>query len=169
MVQWYHARSHAGNYKAGRRTEEEIAWIVLHGTEAWGDTARENADVLARAVQGRSFHYLVDETEVWQTVRVRDVAWHCGTRGAYYHPRCRNRNSIGIGVCILNDQGQIREACLKNALRLVQCLRMKYALPPGRVLRHFDVTHTACPEPFVRDAALWRAFQNAAARTEGPA
>ena len=45
-----------------------------------------------------------------------------------------------------------------NAAALMRLLMARYGIPPGRVLRHYDVTHKTCPAPFVEHAAAWRAF-----------
>ena len=85
------------NYRAGRT--QPVRYIVMHYTANNGDTARNNCDYYHR-VGGlqASAHYFVDEHGAMQSVREGDTAWHCGAR-AYWHPECRNGNSIGIEMC----------------------------------------------------------------------
>ena len=92
-------QANRGNYLAADRGRGDIRYIVIHFTANDGDTAKNNADYFAREDISTSAHYFVDEDEVWQSVRDQDIAWHCGTRGTYYHPYCRNANSIGIELC----------------------------------------------------------------------
>ena len=92
-------QAHSGNYRRAARGKEDIRYLVIHFTANDGDTAKNNADYFARAEISTSAHYFVDENEVWQSVRDADIAWHCGTRGVYFHPYCRNANSIGIELC----------------------------------------------------------------------
>ena len=92
-------QAHSGNYRRAARGKEDIRYLVIHFTANDGDTAKNNADYFARAEISTSAHYFVDENEVWQSVRDEDIAWHCGTRGVYFHPYCRNANSIGIELC----------------------------------------------------------------------
>ena len=92
-------QAHSGNYRRAARGKEDICYLVIHFTANDGDTAKNNADYFARAEISTSAHYFVDENEVWQSVRDADIAWHCGTRGVYFHPYCRNANSIGIELC----------------------------------------------------------------------
>ena len=89
-------QAHSGNYRRAARGKPDIRYLVIHFTANDGDTAKNNADYFARAEISTSAHYFVDENEVWQSVCDADIAWHCGTRGTYFHPYCRNANSIGI-------------------------------------------------------------------------
>ena len=85
------------NYRAGRT--QPVRYIVMHYTANNGDTAKNNCDYYHR-VGGlqASAHYFCDEHGAMQSVRECDTAWHCGAR-AYWHPECRNANSIGIEMC----------------------------------------------------------------------
>ncbi len=147
------------NFTAKQRKLSDIAYLVVHYTGNRGDTAKNNADYFAREVTGTSAHYFVDEREVWQSVPENHAAWHCGTKGTYYHPACRNANSIGVEVCMLDKQGRVRQASVDRAAALVRELMRKHGIPADRVVRHYDVTHKDCPAPMVSDPALWRAFQ----------
>ena len=103
----------------------------------------------------------VDEKEIWQSVREKDIAWHCGTRGMYFHPYCRNANSLGIELCS-RKQGEkyyFAPETVKNARNFVRSLMKKYDIPLANVVRHYDVTHKNCPAPFVEDAAAWQSFK----------
>ena len=148
------------NFTAKQRKLSDIAYLVVHYTGNRGDTAKNNADYFAREVTGTSAHYFVDENEVWQSVPDGHAAWHCGTKGTYYHPTCRNSNSIGVEVCMLDKQGRVRQAGVDRAAVLVRELMQRYGIPPDRVVRHYDVTHKDCPAPMVSNPALWQAFQN---------
>ena len=108
-----------------------------------------------------SSHFFVDEKEIWQSVREKDIAWHCGTRGMYFHPYCRNANSLGIELCS-RKQGEkyyFAPETVKNARNFVRFLMKKYDIPLANVVRHYDVTHKNCPAPFVEDAAAWQSFK----------
>ncbi len=147
------------NFTAKQRRLSDIAYIVVHYTGNRGDTAKNNADYFAREVTGTSAHYFVDENEVWQSVPDGHAAWHCGTKGAYYHPACRNANSIGVEVCMLDKHGKLRQGSVDRAAALVRELMQRYGIPADRVVRHYDVTHKDCPAPMVQNPALWREFQ----------
>lgn len=147
------------NFTAKQRKLSDIAYLVVHYTGNRGDTAKNNADYFAREVTGTSAHYFVDEREVWQSVPDGHAAWHCGTKGTYYHPACRNANSIGVEVCMLDKHGKLRQGSVDRAAALVRELMQRYGIPADRVVRHYDVTHKQCPAPMVQNPALWREFQ----------
>ncbi len=147
------------NYKKTGRNDTEIRYLVVHYTGNRGDTAAANARYFAENDTGTSAHYFVDETAIYQSVPDADVAWHCGTRSTYYHPYCRNGNSIGVEICMLDKNGAVRQGSIDHALQLVRQLMARYDIDVTRVVRHYDVTHKSCPAPFVENPARWTAFQ----------
>ena len=92
-------QANGGNYLPASRGKGDIQYLVIHFTANDGDTAQNNADYFAREDISTSAHYFVDENEVWQSVADHDIAWHCGTKGTYYHPYCRNE------MCIRDSRG----------------------------------------------------------------
>lgn len=147
------------NYSA--KTRSDIRYLVIHFTANDGDTAKNNADYFAREVIGVSSHYFVDGAEIWRSVPEECVAWHCGTKGIYFHPHCRNANSIGIELCSCKDangQSYFTGETVDQAVRLARMLRKRYNILAANILRHYDVTHKICPEPFVRNADAWKSF-----------
>lgn len=149
------------NYRAGRT--QPVRYIVLHYTANNGDTARNNCDYYHR-VGGlqASAHYFVDEHGAMQSVRECDTAWHCGAR-AYWHPECRNGNSIGIEMCSrkrADGSYCIKPETVANAATLAKDIMQRYGIDTDHVLRHYDVTGKRCPMPWVDDPAQWTAFKD---------
>ena len=147
------------NYRAGRT--QPVRYIVLHYTAGNGDTARNNCDYYHR-VGGlqASAHYFCDEHGAMQSVRECDTAWHCGAR-AYWHPECRNGNSIGIEMCSrkrADGSYYILQETVANAAALAKDIMQRYGIDTDHVLRHYDVTGKRCPMPWVDDPAQWAAF-----------
>ena len=147
------------NYRAGRT--QPVRYIVMHYTANNGDTARNNCDYYHR-VGGlqASAHYFVDEHGAMQSVRECDTAWHCGAR-AYWHPECRNGNSIGIEMCSrkrADGSYYILPETVANAAALAREIMQRYGIDTEHVLRHYDVTGKRCPMPWVDDPAQWTAF-----------
>ena len=135
----------------------------MHYTANNGDTARNNCDYYHR-VSGlqASAHYFVDEYGVMQSVREGDTAWHCGAR-AYWHPECRNDNSIGIEMCSrkrADGSYYIKPETVANAADLAKDIMQRYGIDTDHVLRHYDVTGKRCPMPWVDDPAQWVAFKD---------
>lgn len=149
------------NFTAKTRRLSDIEYIVIHYTGNRGDTAKNNADYFARENPNTSAHFFVDENAVWQSVPENHAAWHCGTKGAYYHPDCRNNNSLGIEICMLDKNGKLRQGSIDQAVRLTRELMQKFDIPADHVVRHYDVTHKDCPAPMVSRPALWAEFKNA--------
>ena len=85
------------NYE--KRENRKIDFIVVHYT-----TSRTSKKGSAESTRSwfnnpeaqSSAHYIVDDEEIIQCVEDKDKSWHCGTKGKYVHPYCRNENSIGI-------------------------------------------------------------------------
>ena len=155
--------SNRANY-GGKRTSP-IAYIVIHYTANLGDTAKNNADYFAREVVKASAHYFVDESEVWQSVPDDRIAWHCGgglqgAGGHTYYGKCKNANSLGVEICMLDKLGRLRQGSIDNAAKLVRELMRKYGVPADRVIRHYDVTGKNCPAPMVSNMTLWRKFKD---------
>lgn len=149
------------NYRAGRT--QPVRYIVMHYTANNGDTAKNNCDYYHR-VGGlqASAHYFVDEHGVMQSVREGDTAWHCGAR-AYWHPECRNANSIGIEMCSrkrADGSYYIKPETVANAASLAKDIMQRYGIDTDHVLRHYDVTGKRCPMPWVDDPAQWVAFKD---------
>ena len=147
-------QTHRGNYSPGRT--QPIEYIVVHYTGNSGDTAQNNLDYFARTKTGTSAHYFVDAQSVGQSVLDTDTAWHCGSSSPV-HPACRNANSIGVEMC--DSAGSVPAAVRDNTAALVRALMKKYAVPPERVLRHYDVTGKKCPAPWVDSPGEWDKFK----------
>lgn len=153
----------SGNYQQAARGKQDIRYLVIHYTANNGDTAKNNVDYFASQAHSVSAHYFVDSTEIWQSVRDQDIAWHCGTSGTYYHPDCRNENSIAIELCSqkVQDRYSFAPGTVSNAVWLTRKLMAQYEIPVDCVLRHYDVTHKNCPAPFVEGASAWENFLQA--------
>ena len=134
-----------GNY-GNKRSLTEIKYIVMHYTGNNGDTAKNNGNYFKNNVVKTSAHYFVDSNTVVQSVPDDRIAWHCGAK-TYYHPECRNANSIGVELCDDQKDAVIypSRATIDRALELVRELMKKYNVPAARVIRHYDVSHKLCP------------------------
>lgn len=158
-------------YNLARGRTSKIKYIVIHYVGATGG-ARANCEYYASQYVGASAHYYVGfDGEVWQSVEDHNTAWHCGTKGAYVHPECRNSNSIGIEMCVRNKGNKSAEsrdwyfedATVKAAIELTKELMGKYGIDAGYVIRHHDVTGKICPNPYVYNHTkhTWAAFKAA--------
>lgn len=137
-----------------------IKYIVIHYVGGVS-SAKNNVDYLYNVDRQKSAHYFIDEKEIWQCVDDSNIAWHCGGAKKYYS-ECRNSNSIGIELCCKKDANgtwYFEPQTVQNAVELVQHLIKLHGIKIENVVRHYDVTHKICPEPFVRDTQAWDKFK----------
>lgn len=155
-------KCNADNYNNG--TNRNVSYIVIHYTGNKKDTAWANANYFQSPNRGASAHFFVDDREIYQSIELRDVAWHCGAN-TYYHNVCRNSNSIGIEMCCTAGNYKMSKTTITNTAHLTAYLCKQLGITADKVdayvLRHYDVTHKLCPAPFsnsVNDAD-WIAFK----------
>lgn len=154
----------ARNYQ-GRRAQP-VSFLVLHYVGATGG-ARNNALYYHRDTPGISAHYFVghasEGAEIWASVPEDCVASHCGrSDGKYWHPQCRNANSIGIEMCChqrSDGTWYIDPETVDAAVELGRDIMGRYHIPVENVLRHYDVTGKRCPMPWVDNPEQWEDFK----------
>lgn len=156
------------NFTSGNDTRNK--YIVIHYVGALGG-AEANCKYYASQYIGASAHYYVGfDGEVWQSVKDKNIAWHCGAK-AYIHPECRNANSLGIELCVRNNGSladtsrdwYFEDATVQKTIELTKELMAKYNIPADHVIRHYDVTGKICPNPFIYNQTqhTWEAFNAA--------
>ena len=80
-------KCHSSNYNA--YSSRVIKYIVMHYTGNEEDSAKANANYFQSANRRASAHFFVDNNSIYQSVALKNVAWHCGG-STYYHKTCRN-------------------------------------------------------------------------------
>jgi hypothetical protein len=151
-------------------SSRKIEYIVVHYTGGTG-TALANVKYYQGTRREASAHYFVghasEGAQIYQSVDPKNTAWHCGAK-KYYHPACRNTNSIGIETCCHNDtpdksaesKGWYFDQETEDRLaELVKSLMDEYGIGVDHVVRHYDVTHKTCPAMWVHDESAWLAFK----------
>lgn len=163
------------------KRNHSIDFIVVHYTAGTSSSdAKNTVSSWNNDPNQASANYVVDRKKIVHTVADDEAVytWHCGTSGKYYHPTCRNSNSIGIemqsdydgkfpGYKNLKyptdwDRWYLRDEVVENATKLVAYLMKKYHLSDvdTQVLRHYDVTHKECPYPMVgKNENKWVEFK----------
>lgn len=147
------------NYNSANKTNK---YIVVHYTGNSTDTAWANTNYFKSVNRNASAHYFVDDNNIYQCVRDKDIAWHCGggrqgSGGGTYLNICTNRNSIGVEMCCTNYG--VSTATENRTIELVKYLMNKYNIPASNVIRHYDVTGKNCPAPMVSNQARWNNFK----------
>jgi N-acetylmuramoyl-L-alanine amidase CwlA len=145
------------------KTSRNVGYVVMHYTGNQKDTAKANANYFSGVGRNASAHFFVDDSEIYQSVELRDTAWHCGAK-TYYHNACRNTNSIGIEMCCTAGNYKISDKTKENAAYLCAFLCKMLGITESGVdtyvLRHYDVTHKKCPAQMVDNAGEWTEFKN---------
>lgn len=155
-------KCHSDNYN--NSSSRKIDYVVMHYTGNSKDTAWANANYFQSPNRGASAHFFVDNDSIYQSIELRDIAWHCGAN-TYYHNHCRNSNSIGIEMCCTAGNYKISSTTIKNAAHLCAHLCKLLGISASQVdtyvLRHYDVTHKQCPAQMSNSAndPDWTAFK----------
>lgn len=135
-----------------RRT---IKYVVIHetGNTAEGsDAAGHSAYLLSGKSGDTSWHYTVDDHQIYHHIPDDEIAWHAGDR------RTRdggNLCGIGVELCV-NADGDF-EKTFDNAARLTAYLLDTYGLQLGDVKQHADFMDKNCPQT-IRDNNRWPEF-----------
>lgn len=144
-------------------SSRDVEYIVMHYTGNKKDTAKNNANYFTSPNRDASAHFFVDDSNIYQSVELKDRAWHCGTSNTYYHATCRNSNSIGIEMCCTAGNYKISTKTQQNAAflcaHLCKMIGVTAAQVDTYVVRHYDITHKNCPAQMVSDADEWRTFK----------
>ena len=151
------------NDNLNNNSSRNVAYVVMHYTGNSKDTAKANANYFSGAGRNASAHFFVDNEEIYQSVELRDTAWHCGAR-SYKHGSCRNANSVGIEMCCTAGNYRISDRTKENAAYLCaflcEMLGIGASGVDSYVLRHYDVTGKNCPAQMVSNPTEWQAFKN---------
>lgn len=135
--------------------ERRIKYVVLHetGNRADGaDAARHGMYLRFNNEDDTSWHYTVDDTEIYHHIPDGEVAWHASDR---LNDPGGNRNGIGVELCV-NSDGDF-EKTFDNAARLVAVLLDAYDLDSDAIRQHADFTNKNCPET-IRSAGRMEEF-----------
>lgn len=155
-------KSHAANYN--NCTSRKVSYVVMHYTGNSKDLAKSNATYFKNGSRSASAHFFVDDSEIYQSVELRDIAWHCGCPQGYKNA-CRNSNSIGIEMCCTAGNYKVSEKTKEHAAYLCaqvcKLIGIGYKQVDTYVVRHYDVvkSNKACPAQFVANTKEWKEFK----------
>jgi N-acetyl-anhydromuramyl-L-alanine amidase AmpD len=127
------------NYARGRA--RPISMIVMHKTE--GPSVESAVNWFHNAAAHATAHYVLDDTQIVQTVGDDNVAWHCGNSAV-------NAVSIGIEIAGFTDEPVKNDQVYRNAAKLVAWLCHKYGITPSSktIIGHADVPDPGHPGRF---------------------
>ncbi|BFH10710.1 hypothetical protein J6TS7_50990 [Paenibacillus dendritiformis] len=117
-------------------------YITIHNTDnsAPGATAEAHSRFILNGSGGaqKSWHYTVDDREVYQHLRDNEQGWHAGDGNGP-----GNTTSIGIEVCMY--QGMDEGKAWQRAVELIALLTKRHGLNIDKVVPHRHWSGKACP------------------------
>lgn len=126
-------------------TKRKIKYIVIHETDNFieGTGAKNHAAFLSdNNTEATSWHYTVDDTEIYHHIPDNEIANHAGVREG-------NLYGIGIELCV-NGDGNF-EKTFDNATKLVAYLIKEYDLTIEAIKTHQDFSGKDCPHSILED------------------
>lgn len=166
-------KTNSDNYQS--HSSRTVKYIVIHYTGNKKDTAYANANYFRSPNRNASAHFFVDDSNIYNTVALKNRAWHCGG-SYYYHGECRNANAIGIEMCCTAGNYKVSAKTIKNTAYLTANLCKRIGISAKDVdkyiMRHYDVTHKSCPAQMSnggKNDADWVAFKNQVKKILTPA
>lgn len=142
----------------------DVKYIVIHYTGNTKDTAINNAKYFNSGYRGASAHFFVDDSKIYQSVALKDRAWHCGSTKNSTND-CINQNSIGIEMCT-SGKAIVSEKTKNNTIALTVYLCGLLGIKAGDVdtyvIRHYDVgiERKPCPAQMVANEKEWQEFKD---------
>jgi len=116
-------------------------YITIHNTGNLkkGADAAAHAAYLQNTDELVSWHYTVDDKEIYQHLPDDETAYHAGDGSGD-----GNRKSIAIEICV-NEDGDLFKA-VENAARLAARLCRKHNITPENIVQHNHWSGKNCPE-----------------------
>ncbi len=131
------------------QTKNSCQYITVHDTanKSRGSDAAAHAKYIKSLKEKTSWHYTVDDSEVYQHLPDNEKSYHTSNLKA-------NESSIAVELCV-NADGDF-EKTKQNAAELVNMLMEKHGIPKENIRAHRDWTGKDCPASLRGDA--WEAF-----------
>ncbi|MBQ8589641.1 MAG: N-acetylmuramoyl-L-alanine amidase [Firmicutes bacterium] len=131
-------------------TLRTIRYVVIHETGNTAETAgaaSHNSYVHTEAMKQKlSWHYTVDDHEIYQHLPDNEVGYHAGDR---LEEKGGNMCGIGIEICVNADNDY--EVTLENTAKLAARLLDVYDIPMKALTKHQDYSGKNCPEHLIED------------------
>lgn len=136
--------------------ERKIKYIVIHetGNEGRNADASSHNNYLHKEAdnQQKSWHYTVDDHEIYYHIPDNEIAFHAGDG---LRKDGGNLNGIGIEMCINPENNY--EQTLENTAKLTAMLLTAYDLDINHVKKHQDFSGKHCPD-ILLNAGRWDDF-----------
>jgi N-acetylmuramoyl-L-alanine amidase CwlA len=148
-------------FSYGSRQGHSVEWIIIHYPAAPGCSAKWCWEYYNKPNVTESAHFAIDQSHIESLVPCNLAAFHCAVKGKTVYCNATNLNSIGIDIMdrklstktrsVSDHDWYIPEQTLTLAADFIARLMQIYDIDINHVIRHYDVTHKACPRPLVGD------------------
>lgn len=138
--------------------QRTIRYVVIHetgNTSPGADAQAHSAYLMDGGDGSTSWHYTVDDKQIYHHVPDQEVAWHAGDKTK---EGGGNLNGIGVELCV-NEDGDF-EKTFQNGAKLTAYLLHSYGLSIDAVKQHNDFNGKNCPQT-IRETDRWQEFLNA--------
>ena len=117
--------------------QEEVKYIILHGTSNDGVSAQQHINWLNNdnASGQCATHFYVDPSGIYQALDLNIPSWNC---------KGHNNESVSVEICTYDNNTKQMQA-IQNARTVVNILKRKY--PNARVVTHKEVSDWNKPCP----------------------
>jgi len=150
-----------GYKKVGGLGYNENHFIVIHDTGDIVYDAEGWNEIINTDSRGISWHFTIDDKDVYQHIPLNEVAWHAGdgsrtpldryfNKGYNMDNRLGggNRNGIGIETCITKETDY--NIVMRNTAKLVAKMLIAFGLTIDNVKQHYDFSGKNCPQSMRR-------------------
>ncbi len=133
-------------------------YITIHDTA--NASVGANAEMHFRYVTNptttnASWHFSVDDVDIYQHLPIDEVGWHAGTTITDLYSG--NSYSVGIETCI--NEGVDYNKVMRNAAKLTAELLKHYNLTINDIKQHYDFSNKDCPRN-MRYYKRWNEYLN---------
>lgn len=128
--------------------KRKIKYLVIHETDntSASATSKNHAEFLSKNNKSStSWHYTVDDTEIYHHIPDDEVAYHAATNDG-------NLYGIGIELCV-NEGGDF-DKTFENGAKLVAYLLKEYGLNINSIKTHNDFSGKDCPHNILKDGRM---------------
>ncbi len=129
--------------------DDNVHWVVIHDTASSAETAdaKAHANYVDNENTSSSWHFTIDDEEIWQHLPTTERAYHAGDgstnvgEGDYLGGG--NRNGIGIEMAV-NEGSDVYRTWQRTA-KYAATLLLEYNLPLSHQVYHNDMSGKQCP------------------------
>lgn len=109
-------------------------YITVHNTGNPNATAKNNSDYITRTNEYKSWHFTVDNKEIYQQLPIDEIGYHAGDGAT----GIGNNQSIGIEICEI-------EGAKEMAIKFIAELMKATSIPIANIVPHKRWNNKNCP------------------------